>query len=500
MTSKQHENSTISAAPVFLQLAPFAIPALLQPLTDALIAAGGRPVVVGGAVRDHFLGLENKDIDLEVFSLSLDDVEAICARIGKVHSVGRSFGVLKVTVVNDDDEDTFDVALPRLENKVGRGHRGFVVESKPDMSFAEAALRRDFTINAIGWDVKKDELLDPHDGKVDLAARRLRHVSDAFDEDPLRVLRACQFAARFSMQLTSETLKKCRSIEPELASLPKERLWEEWKKLLLRSERPSVGLEVMRSTLALHLFPELEALIGCEQDELWHPEGDVWVHTLLVTDEAARICRDENVQDDDERMLILLGALCHDLGKPHTTKFIDGHIRSRGHESEGEAPTRSFLTRIGASLDVIEQVVPLVKEHLKPYMLYAERKKISDGALRRLSLRVPIPRLLLVSHADFCGRTTPKALTRVDPARIWLLEEATRLQVQKNAPKAILQGRHLIALGVKPGKAMGDVLKEAFDAQLDGDFVDEQEGLAWLKGKLVAKSSHSGAERPKDAS
>jgi len=473
-----------------LNSAPLTLPALLTTLTSALQAAGGRPVVVGGAVRDHMLHKTPKDFDVEVYGLSLDDVEAACARVGKVHAVGRSFGVLKVTLADvidgTDVTDTYDVALPRTENKVGQGHRGFVVESQPDLTFADAATRRDFTLNAMGWDVVDNVLLDPHGGQADLADGVLRHVSDAFDEDPLRVLRGCQFAARFDLVMHDDTVAKCRSLQSELSTLPKERLWEEWKKLLLQAERPSVGLDVMRATGALVLFPELEAMIGCEQDVLWHPEGDVWVHTLMVVDEAARICREAGV-DDDERLLAMYGALLHDVGKPDTTQFEDGHIRSRGHEAHGEVGTRSFMERIGAPHDVTDAVVPLVKEHLKPHALYGERDRVSDGALRRLALRVPIERLVLVSHADFCGRTTKEALSRNDPSKAWLLEQAERLQVQRDAPQPLLQGRHLLALGMTPGPAMGDILKAAFAAQLDGAFHDVDGGEAWLQAHLAER-------------
>lgn len=454
---------------------PFPVDARLRALVDIVAAAGGRPIAVGGSVRDHLLGRPAKDVDVEVHGAGMEALEAALSARFRVEAVGRSFGVLKVVV----DGETYDVSLPRRENKVGRGHRGFVVESDPHMGFDAAALRRDFTLNAMGVDLTDGRLLDPHGGVDDLARGVLRHVSDAFDEDPLRVLRAAQFAARFALSIHDDTVARCRRLADELATLPRERLWEETKKLLVKATWPSIGLAALRTTGALPLFPELLALVGCPQEAEWHPEGDVWVHTLMVVDEAARVARVEALEEE-ETLITVLGALCHDLGKPPTTAFSDGRIRSIDHESHGEAPTRSFLARIGAPNAVVDAVVPLVKDHLKPHMLYRERERVSDGALRRLALRVPIPRLVRVASADFRGRTTEEALAGDDPAAGWLLEQAARLDVASRAPTPVLLGRHLLPRGWRPGKEMGEALKAAFEAQLEGRFDDVDGALAWL--------------------
>ncbi len=467
---------------------PFPMSQALSRLGEAVQGAGGRAVVVGGAVRDHLLGRAPKDVDVEVYQLSLAELEACLREIGDVYAVGRSFGVLKLVVppsAQDADRggEVLDVALPRKDSKVGQGHRGFVVETDPHMPFAEAAARRDFTLNAMGIRVETGELLDPHGGARDLERGVLRHVSAAFDEDPLRVLRACQFAARFALEIAPETLERCHALERELPTLPKERLWEEMKKLLVRARYPSIGLCALVSTRALSLFPELAALRGCPQEPEWHPEGDVWVHTLMVTDEAAALAREQALADD-ETLLCVLGALCHDLGKPLTTEVIDGRVRSLNHEAAGEEPTRSFLARIGAPNDVVEEIVALVREHLKPFQLWRDRENVSDGALRRLSLRVAIPRLVRVARADFLGRTTTEALSRDDPATGWLTEEAARLEVAASAPKPLLQGRHLLERGIPAGKHMGAMLQRAFDAQLDGAFTSLPDALAWLDANL----------------
>lgn len=462
---------------------PFVVHAPLARLVEAILPAGGRPVAVGGAVRDHLLGQDPKDVDVEVYGLPLEELER-ALRPFEVHAVGRAFGVLKVGVTAGDEKETFDVALPRRESKSGRGHKGFVVESDPQMDPRDAAARRDFTVNAIGVDLLTREWVDPWHGVEDLRAGVLRHVSPAFDEDPLRVLRAAQFAARFSFAVADETLERCRALQDELTTLPVERVWGEMEKLALKGWWPSLGLQVLRATGALDaLFPELCALIGCPQEPEWHPEGDVWTHTLMVTDEAARIAREDGLPPP-ERLRLVLGAICHDLGKPATTEHTDGRVRSRDHESQGEAPTRSFLARVGAPKDFIEDVVALVRDHLKPFQLWRDRA--SDAAVRRLALRVPLPRLVRVARADHFGRLTEDALRREDPAGEWLLAAAARLHVEEKAPEPILLGRHLIARGIKPGPAMGVLLKEAFEAQLEGGFSDEAGAQAWLDARLTA--------------
>ncbi len=458
---------------------PFPISKALQTLITAVHRAGGRCIAVGGCVRDHLLGYSAKDIDIEVYSLSLAALESTLKKIGAVHAVGQSFGVLKVTLSDETGATTFDVSLPRTENKKGRGHKGFVVATDPDLPFTKAASRRDFTVNAMGFDLHTEELLDPHHGSIDLHHGVLKHVSDAFDEDPLRVLRACQFASRFQLTLDKSTNEKCKNLNAELSTLPKERIFEEMKKLLL-GQKPSRGLATLVSTNAISLFSELFALMNCPQDPIWHPEGDVWAHTLMVVDEAARIVRREHL-GPSEALIIMLGALCHDLGKPGTTQREGDRIRSKNHEAAGETPTRNFLTKMGASYEMIEAVVPLVREHLKPCQLHKVRNEISDSTIKRLANRVCIEQLCHVAEADFLGRTTEDAKTGIDPSVVWLKMEAERLSVTKEGPAHILMGRHLLDLKIAPGPKMGKILHAAYEAQLDGEFADLENALVWLK-------------------
>ena len=439
------------------------------------------------------MGFEPKDLDVEVYGLAVEGLEKALAPF-KVDAVGKSFGVLKVTI----EGETFDVSLPRRESKEGRGHKGFLISADPTMSPEEAASRRDFTVNTVGWDYVTGTLIDFHGGVADIKAKVLRHTSPAFAEDPLRVLRGCQFMARFGFTMEPETVALCRSLAGELASLPVERLWVEWTKLLVKGREPSRGLYALVETGAIDLFPEVKALLNVPQEFEWHPEGadhplgSLWVHNCMVTDMATKVLDQDGVTDPEERLIVMLGAFCHDLGKPSTTKFERDRWRSLGHEEAGEAPTRSFLARIGAPPGVIEAVVPLVMHHLKPFV-FGRAPHASDSAVRRLALKAPMVRLCRVARADFWGRTTKEALAVVDSREIaetkWLLAKAHELAVRDAAPKPILGGRHLLELGFKPGKNMGTMIKAAFEAQLDGTFGDEAGAVAWAKENLTNQSA-----------
>ena len=447
----------------------------LAKLANAIHQQGGQPILVGGSVRDYLLGQTiPKDLDLEVYHLEAIELERVLSQFGKVLRVGKSFGVLRLITEHAE----YDVSLPRRESKTGKGHKGFLVNADPRMTFEEASVRRDFTINSIGFDPIQQQWLDPHRGQEDLKKGILRHVGPAFAEDPLRVLRGAQFAARLNFQLAPETLELCQTLD--LNELSRERLLGEFAKLLLRAERPSIGLEILRQTKALRFFPELEALIDVPQDPTWHPEGCVWTHTLMVVDEAAKL----RVGEEKNDLVLMFGALCHDFGKPETTIWKDGHWRSPAHDVLGMQPTEKFLRRLTDEASLIEKVTVLVREHLRPSMLYNDREKVTPGAIRRLALRVSIPELLLVAEADHFGRTTDDALRREFPAKQWLLDQASKLDVRDEKPKPFLKGRHLLQLGMRPGPQMGKVLEEAFGLQLDGAILSLEEAKAWASQRL----------------
>jgi tRNA nucleotidyltransferase (CCA-adding enzyme) len=418
---------------------------------------GGRALVVGGFVRDRLLGRPSKDLDIEVFGIAADTLPGLLAQLGRVEAVGQAFAVYKVGGI--------DVALPRRESKIGHGHKGFAVTGDPTMTPEEAARRRDFTINAIAWDPLTGEHIDPFGGRKDLERRLLRVVDPAtFADDSLRVLRALQLAARFALAPDGQTLAICQRIP--LDDLPSERIWGECEKLLLQADRPSIGFALARAIgVTATLLPEMHALIDCPQEPEWHPEGDVWIHTLMVIDQA----RQSNGDLDRPRLAsVMLGAVCHDLGKPATTATIDGRIRSLGHEEAGVAPATHLLDRLNVhsldGFDVRAQVLGLTAHHLKPGAFYKERDRISDGAFRRLAQRLDMELLARLARADCRGRTGDFDCSAMD----WFIERARVLGVEHKAPPPILMGRHLIELGVEPGPRMGEILRAVYEQQLDG--------------------------------
>jgi tRNA nucleotidyltransferase (CCA-adding enzyme) len=445
-------------------------------IAEAVRRAGGRALIVGGWVRDRLLGHDSKDVDIEVFGVPAERVRTLLEAIGRVETVGESFQVYKCGDV--------DVSLPRRESKAGRGHRGFIVTGDPSMSIDEAARRRDFTINAISFDPLTGEYLDPFGGRIDLERRRLRVVDPVtFGDDSLRVLRAVQFAARFDLTVDEETRAICRAVP--LDDLPSERVWGEIEKLL-GAPRPSIGLALALDLgVVQRLFPELHALVGCVQEPEWHPEGDVWVHTLQVVDQARTRVDDLS---RPRRLAVMLGAVCHDFGKPATTAFLDGRIRSIDHEEQGVAPAARFLDRLNVhsidGYDVRTQVLGITAQHLKPGMWFKAKEEVGDGAFRRLAQKVDLELLARVAKSDCLGR---------EPGRFncdamdWFLDRARALGVENRPPAPMLMGRHLIDLGVKPGPAMGAILKTVYEQQLDGVVGSLDEAIAAAR-RLVNRS------------
>jgi tRNA nucleotidyltransferase (CCA-adding enzyme) len=430
---------------------------LAHAIAQQVRAHGGRALVVGGFVRDALLGHPSKDLDIEVFGVPVTELKTLLGQFGTVNTVGESFTVFKV--------QGLDVSLPRRESKVGRGHRGFEVHGDPSLSFAEAARRRDFTINAIGWDPLTGEYLDPHGGRDDLARRVLRMVdARTFGEDSLRVLRAVQFAARFECRVESDTRAVCRAVA--LDDLPAERVWGEVEKLLLRAGRPSIGLQVARDLdVVSRLWPALEALAACPQEPEWHPEGDVWTHTTMVVDEAA--ARKPSFSYPEQAAL-MLGALLHDIGKPLVTAVIDGRIKSPGHEAEGVPLATAILDGLQVhTLDgyaVRQQVLALVAYHMLPGAWRKAQEPVSDGAFRRLARKVDMVLLARLADADCNGRGGSFDCSSGQ----WFLDRVEALGVEHAAPAPLLLGRHLIEMGVTPGPPMGEILRAVYEQQLDG--------------------------------
>lgn len=445
-----------------------------------------KAIVVGGAVRDYFLELPSKDYDIEVYGLdTIEALEKILCVYGSVNLVGKSFGVLKFSYEGEE----YDFSFPRRESKTDKGHRGFDVFVDGTLPYHQASKRRDFTINALGYDIAKEAFIDPFDGRKDMQTHTLRHIDDTtFVEDPLRIYRAVQFCARFGYTLAKDTFALCQQMVKEgmLDELPKERIYTEWTKLLLKSPKPSIGFELMRELGILKgYFPELYALIDVPQSPQWHPEGDVWIHTMMTLDEMAQLCRDSPVYDQRQKLKFLFAILCHDLGKAtHTTIEKEGRIRAIGHESAGVAPTKSLLYRLSDEHDFIQSILPLVEHHLKPSQFYAGKAKAS--AFRRLATRVNIEELVVVAKADFLGRTTTASLARVYHAGEWMLKQSKTLNVHKAPLKCLLQGRDLIALGLKPSLQFKEILAYIYEQQLVGAIGSKQSALDVVKEKYCA--------------
>ena len=472
--------------------------------------AGGRALVVGGWVRDHLLGVRSKDVDIEVSGLDVERLEALLAGFGSVHAIGRAFGVFRVGGID------VDFSLPRRDSKRGPGHRGFDVTPDPSLGFAQAARRRDLTVNSIGIDPLTGEVLDPHGGRRDLERRVLRATDpERFPEDPLRGLRVAQLAARLEMAPDEELVALCRALDP--SELSGERVFDEFGKLLLRAARPSIGFKVLEDTGQLRFFPELDALRGVPQDPEWHPEGDVWVHTLMVLDVAASLRGGEaspgergpdhatrsraagavpdgagergplgtGVPAEDapctsgghEDLALMLGALCHDLGKPANTERVDGRIRSHRHDAEGVAPTRALLGRMRAPGALAGKVAALVEHHLAPALFV--RNGATAKGYRRLARKleragVSIELLVKVARADHLGRTTADALAGRFDAGDAFLAAARAHRVEHAAPRDAVLGRHLVARGMKPGPGFAPILERCRDIQDETGWTDPE--------------------------
>jgi tRNA nucleotidyltransferase (CCA-adding enzyme) len=450
---------------------------------DALRDAGGRPLIVGGAVRDALISrsvaetVAPKDIDIEVYGLSRDEVRD--ALPGDVEEFGQSFGVFN-TRINGQD---FDVALPRRDNKTGEGYRGFVVETDPNLPFDEAFARRDFTMNSMGWDAENGELIDPHGGRADLEAGILRHTSYKFKEDPMRVLRGIQFVGRFGLDLAPETAALCREMAPSFHELNRSGVWGQFHKLTTKGTYISKALEALHDSGWEEHFPGLAATRGVPQDLRWHPEGQVIVHLGMAGDQAARIARRDGL-DEDETSILVLAAMTHDFGKAHsTTVNQDGSITSAGHHETGVEPAREFLTGIGAPARYHEKILPLIREHM--CHTPGGGVKVSDSAVRRLLRRLDsagggptLKQWSQLVEADKAGRGEG---ARQGPNHLpdWLAI-AERLGNERAVATTMLKGQHIAEAGVPRGPLWSHIVAQSEAAQDDGAFADEDGARQWL--------------------
>ena len=448
-------------------------------IAEKVKAAGGNTYYVGGFVRDRLLGTDNKDVDVEVHGVTPETLMQILEECGEPLSYGQSFGIYSLR-----GED-IDIAMPRRERKTGAGHRDFEVDVDPFIGTYEAARRRDFTINALMEDVLTGEIVDHFGGQEDLAKKVIRHIDGAtFVEDPLRVLRAAQFAARFGFSVAPETIDLCRTID--LSSLSRERVTEEMKKALLKAEKPSVFFEVLREMDQLGTwFPELEDLIGVEQDPVFHPEGDVWTHTMQVVDRAAAF-RDQV----SEPFRFMMLALTHDMGKAVTTAFVKGRIHAYEHETQGVPIVSRFIHRLTNEHEVISYVLNMVPLHMRPNIAAYNRTSLKSTN-RMFDAAAAPGDLIYFAQADHPVVSGSEEFSG-DPE---FLEERLRSYLDTMAQPHVT-GRDLIEAGIEPGEQMGELLDYAHKLRLAG--IDRDSAMKQVLAQ-ARKSREKESRRQKTA-
>lgn len=452
------------------------VPGIVRAISNRVAQAGGSSLLVGGAVVDAIRGSEPKDWDIEVFGLGYDRLCEMFVDLGP-KKVGKEFGIVKLSQELCDGLE-IDVNVPRRDNSIGIGHKDFDVQIDPSMTPKEAARRRDFSINSMAIDLDTMELVDPFGGFADLQNGVLRATDpETFVEDPLRALRAMQLLARKAKTIDPSTMSIIRGMLETFPHLAKERVFEEFRKLLLKSDRPSVGLEFLRESGWITHFPELHKLIGCEQHPDWHPEGDVWVHTLEVTDASACV---RHRLDSDWAEAFVFGAMLHDVGKPDTTvtsemvdagKFPNERLfTAYGHDRAGMGPAERFLRRMTNQKKLIERAVTIVGEHMQPYNLHSGGAK--GPAWKRLHNKIRLDVIGWMSRCDCCGRPD-RSINDPDLEHEVSEQCFARFDDLGAEPiTPVLQGRHLIAAGFKPGKHFGAALRSAYEAQIDDESLD----------------------------
>ena len=434
---------------------------------------GGRVYYVGGFVRDRLLQRDSKDIDIEVHGLRPAELEEILDSLGQQLAMGESFGVYGMKGC------TLDIAMPRKAEARGRGHGDFDSFVNPFAGTEAAARRRDFTINAMMQDVLTGELVDHFGGRKDLEAGILRHVDGStFAEDPLRVLRSAQFAARFGFRVAPETAALCSGLE--LKNLSWERIGLELQKALLKSEKPSVFFEVLRKMDQLDVwFPEVKDLIGVEQSPRHHAEGDVWNHTMMVLDEAAKLrCKAENPFG------FMLAALTHDFGKAVCSEEINGVIHAYGHEKESLPLAERFLKRLTKETKLIRYVLNLTEYHMKPNVVAGARSAIKVTN-KMFDSSVDPAALICLALADDRGRKTEVPAVSHEEF-LWQRLETYREYMSRPA----VTGKDLMDAGLTPGPGFSRLLEHAHKLHLAG--VAKDEAMRHILG--MARTLEEGGE------
>ncbi len=446
----------------------FKLPASLEAIVADVAKAGGQSYLVGGAVIDLLQARPAKDFDIEVYHMSLGSLKGVLSAHGKPNLVGESFGIIKLRL----DEFEYDFNVPRKESRAGINHKDFDVELVPDISLEEAARRRDLTINSMYFDLLKKELHDSFGGLSDLQAGIIRHTSERFSEDPLRVLRVMQLLARKGKVVAPETLGLCRNLASQYSTIAKERIFEEWNKLLMKAEKPSMGLQFLVDCDWIKHFPELDALRNTPQKYEWHPEGTVWNHTLLAIDIAAQL---RGKLPEDWKRAYMYGVMLHDVGKPSTTT---PELTSHKHAEVGAPIAKQFMRRLIDDADLIGKVYTIVHGHLRPGQLCMGNAP--ESAWKRLHNDIPLNVIAYVSKADSAGRAGRSIGDPHMPSEL-ALKYFEKYGVKKIP--AVLMGRDLIAASYAPSRIFGTALDEAYKIQIDEGISDKTallERVRWI--------------------
>ncbi len=465
---------------------------VVQEICSILTKNGARPYLVGGCVRDALLGKKVFDFDIEVFGVHPEQIISILSPTFEILPQkcflrkNSEFGVFKVKGSN------VDISIPRSEVKIGDNHNDFDVQFLPlNCNIEEAANRRDFTINAIYFDVKRHELCDPYGGILDLRNKILKNIGEKFSEDPLRVLRAMQFISRFELIPTRDLIELSSSLS--LCNISAERIFLEWKKLMLLGTKPSLGLQFLKKCGWIKFFPEIDALTYCDQDHRHHPEGNVFTHTCLAIDLFAN----DRLGIPSEDLTVGFATLCHDFGKPVTTTRDGNGIHHFGHDVAAVPFIDSFLSKMKAPKKLIQEVKLLVQHHMAIRDDHFDKldEKSRKISLLKLSAKVGrLDRLIRVCIYDHHGRggvwgdcNAPEyELKSLNLAK----SMARQLGILDKMPEPIIKGRDLIKLGLIPSDAFSKILKATFEAQLNMIFYSYDEGMDFVKSLLVSGSKN----------
>lgn len=426
---------------------------------------GGKAYYVGGYVRDKILDRENKDIDIEIHGISVETLENILDQGGERIHFGESFGIYNIK------GSSLDIALPRKEKLIGDKHTDFIIDVDPYIGTYLAAMRRDFTINSLMEDILTGEIVDHFGGQSDLNNKIIKHIDDnKFKEDTLRVLRAAQFSARFGFSIDSNTISLCKDME--ITNLPKERILEELKKALLKSPKPSLFFESLRQMNKLdYWFKEIEELINVKQNNIYHKEGDVWNHTMMVLDEGVKYREKVN-----NPFGFMLSCLTHDFGKTVCTEMNNGVIISYKHDIVGVEITETFIRRISNENNLRDYVLPLVENHMKPNMLCAAQSSIKSTNKMFDSVSDPLA-LIYLSICDDKGRITADFIEESN--NVAFLHE--RLDIYNEyMSRPFVRGEDLIKSGFHPGVEFKEMLKLAHKLRLAG--IDKDSALRQVIG------------------